>query len=63
MTYTREDITAISTSMLDKLIDDCANKSNKSFQEYDYGYWDGVKEFKNTLERVLSNMEEDEYAL
>jgi len=63
MTYTKEDIQHISTSMLDKLIDDCANGTQKSFEEYDYGYWNGIREFKNSLVRVLHHMEEDERTL
>jgi len=60
MTYTKEDIQQISTSMLDKLIDDCANKRSTSFEEYDYGYWEGIREFKTSLVKVLHHMEENE---
>ena len=55
-TYDKDQVKHIVDVLLDEFISDMANES-RSFEEYDYGYLAGLRDFKSRMFTIMEGLE------
>lgn len=58
--YSKDDIELLCNRVLNEYVDDIANNNDHSFEDYDYGFLAGIRDFKKSIQHVLDLLETDE---